>query len=180
MEDIFKEILRLQQQLTDLELRYWLDHVLFTFNWWFLVFIFIIPWIIWYRLVDKKRIREILLYGFAVIVISCLLDDLGVAILLWAYPYELFELSDRLNAVNLSSLPVLYMLVYQYFPKWKSFFIAHIVLALVFSFVAESILIKMNIYVPLLWKSIYSFPIYITIGVVVKCFTDKISRISRY
>lgn len=177
--DIFKEIINLQKQLTNLEHQYWMDNVVFTFNWWVLLCIFIAPWLIWWKLVDKRRIREILLYGFIIMVLSSVLDDIGVSSLLWAYPYQLLQILDRLNAIDLTVLPIMYMLIYQYFYKWNSFLIAHVLLALFSAFVAEPILVQMNIYMPLLWKSVYSFPIYILIAVVVKLFTDKINKVSR-
>lgn len=177
--DVFKEIIKLQKQLTDLEHQYWMDHVLFTFNWWLLLGIFIAPWLIWWKLVDKNRIREILLYGFVIMVLSSILDDLGIASLLWVYPYQLLQILDRLNAIDLTTLPVMYMLIYQYFPKWKSFFMAHVLLGFFSAFVAEPILVRMNIYMPLLWKFIYSFPIYIIMAMLVKWFTDQISQIAK-
>lgn len=176
--DVFKEIIKLQQQLTDLEHQYWTDNVIFTFNWWVLLCIFIVPWLIWWKFVDKKRIQEILIYGFFIMVLSSILDDLGVASLLWAYPYQLLQIMDRLNSIDLSVLPIMFMMIYQYFPKWKSFFIAHVLLGFFSAFVAEPILVQMNIYMPLLWKFIYSFPIYILIAIIIKWITDKISQIS--
>lgn len=177
--DILKEIITLQQQLTKLEHKHWVENVLFSFNWWLLLCIFIVPWIIWWKLVDKRRIREILLYGFIIMVLSSILDDLGIASLLWTYPYQLLQILDRLNAIDLTVLPVMYMLIYQYYPKWKSFLIAHVLLSFFSAFIAEPILVRLNIYVPLLWKFIYSFPIYMQIAVIVKWLTDKVSEISK-
>lgn len=178
--DIFERIIELQQQLTNLEHKYWMDNVLFTFNWWILLCLFIIPWLIWWKFVDKKRLQEILLYGVIIMILSSILDDLGVASLLWAYPYQLLQVLDRLDAIDLTVLPVIYMIIYQYFTKWKSFLLAHILLSSLFVFIAEPMLVWMNIYVPISWKIIYSFPIYIIIAITVKWFTDKIHKISKH
>ncbi|MGF7056930.1 CBO0543 family protein [Brassicibacter mesophilus] len=178
--DIFERIIELQQQLTNLEHKYWMDNVLFTFNWWILLCLFIIPWLIWWKFVDKKRLQEILLYGVIIMILSSILDDLGVASLLWAYPYQLLQVLDRLDAIDITVLPVIYMIIYQYFTKWKSFLLAHILLSSLFVFIAEPMLVWMNIYVPISWKIIYSFPIYIIIAIIVKWFTDKIHKISKH
>ncbi|MCG8502436.1 MAG: hypothetical protein MJB12_18795 [Firmicutes bacterium] len=172
--DTFKDIVALQQKLTKLEHQYWEDHVLFSFSWWLLLFLLIAPWLLWWKLVDKKRIKEMLLYGFYVIIISSILDDIGIASALWAYPHQLLQIGDRLHAIDLAALPCIYMLIYQYFPKWKSYWIATIIFAFCFAFIFEPILVWLEIYKPLSWKFIYSFPIYFIIAVFGKWFVEKI------
>lgn len=178
MDNIFENILELQKQLTELEHQHWVKTVVFSFNWWILLVLLIVPWFFWWRLSDKKRLKEILLFGTYIMVVSSTLDDFGLALSYWAYPYQLLQVGDRLNSVDLTTLPILYMLIYQHFPRWKHFIIANLIFSFSCAFVFEPLLIWMGIYVKLSWKYVYSFPIYFVIAIIGKLILSKINRIS--
>jgi hypothetical protein len=174
---IINELIDICKKLKDLRNDYWLNEVVFSFNWWFLFFITFVPWFIWWKLVDRKRLIEYTLYGSLIATFSILLDDIGSYFLLWIYQYQLVPISPRLNPIDLSVMPVTYMLVYQYFKTWKSFFIAQTILAFGAAFIAEPLFIWMDIYKPLNWEFIYSFIIYIILGVSTKWLVGKLVRI---
>src|SRR5699024_12798695 len=69
---------------------------------------------------------------------------------------------------------ILNMFLYQLFPKWKSYMIASIVLALIGTFIVEPLFAWGDIYILHEWKYIYSFPIYITFTTFLKWFVQKI------
>lgn len=176
--DKFKDIINLQQKLSTLEHQYWIKNVVFSFNWWLLFILLITPWFFWWKLTDKKRIKEILLYGTYIMIVSSTLDDFGLALSFWAYPYQLLQVGDRLNSVDLTVLPILYMLIYQYFPKWKNFVISNLVFAFCCAFVFEPLLIRTGIYIKITWKYIYSFPIYFLIPILGKFILELIIKSS--
>jgi hypothetical protein len=171
-----KELIDLSEQLKDVRNEHWLHDVIFTFNWWFLLVLTVLPWIVWWRIVDKKRLLEISLYGTMISIISIMLDDIGSYFVLWIYQYQLIPVSPRLNPIDLTVMPVTYMFIYQYFRKWKSFIIAQIVLAFGAAFISEPLFTWMEIYNPLYWKSVYSFFIYIAIGIALKWFLQKVVK----
>src|SRR5699024_8660558 len=76
--------------------------------------------------------------------------------------------------VDMTLLPILNMFLYQLFPKWKSYMIASIVLALIGTFIVEPLFAWGDIYILHEWKYIYSFPIYITFITFLKWFVHKI------
>jgi len=166
----YKEIEQLRGQLTELEQQFWLDHVLFSIQWWILLATLIIPWVVWWKLVDKRNIKVILLYGLIMIPLINIMDHTGVQMMLWSYEYRLSPLIPILSPIDLSLLPGLYMLMYQYFRSWKSFWIAQIVGAGIFSFVGEPIFVALGIYRMLNWEHYYSYPIYIALAVLIRCF----------
>lgn len=47
----FDTLSRLQDELGRARFDYWLQHSLFTFDWWMLLLFFSITWILWWRLV---------------------------------------------------------------------------------------------------------------------------------
>lgn len=177
--DLLDKILRAQEELSRLEHQHWLDSVVFTFNWWFLLFLLIVPWFIWWKLKDSKRVKEILLYGSYVIIVSTTFDDIGIVMTFWIYPYQLVQVMDRLNSIDLTMLPILYMLIYQYFPKWKHFLLASAVMSFIFAFIFEPFFVWIGIYKTITWKYIYSLPIYFIIAVTGKLFIMKLNKVSK-
>jgi len=175
----FEQVLDAEEKVTQIEYMHWIKNEVFTFQFWLLVAMLIVPWIIWWKLVDKKKFLEISIYGLLVITVVTFLDEVGCQLNLWEYRFDIEPLFPRLIPMNFAMFPVGYTLVYQYFPKWKSFIIANIVTGALFAFVGEPIFIAIKIYVLLGWKHIYSFPIYIVIAIALKALTQLIMKIHR-
>jgi hypothetical protein len=102
------------------------------------------------------------------------LDDIGSELNLWNYPIKLVNIVPRLNPIDISVLPVMHMLIYQYFTRWKPFTIANIIVALFNSYIAEPYFLKINIYELTNWKYSYSIPIYILKAVLIKCVVEAV------
>lgn len=164
----FEEILELQNKVVEMQIQNWLHHDLFTLQWWLLLIILVVPWLIWWKFVDRKRLIEILLFGLLMATVVTILDEIGAQLNLWEYPFDIEPLFPRLIPINLAALPVIFMFVYQYFPEWKSFLIANLVVAAVLSFIAENILEWLGMYELFQWENYYSFPIYIIMAVSLK------------
>jgi hypothetical protein len=69
----FDKLEEVRKGYLDLYREYWLNEVLFSFDWWLLLAISIIPWIVWWKVVDIHKLTPILLYGFFVAMESVLL-----------------------------------------------------------------------------------------------------------
>lgn len=169
-----QDAIEAQKSIFETNYTYWTEHVLFSFNWWFLVIVSIVPWFIWWKFVDKKRLIEILNVGFLSMVIVSLLDLIGSSFVFWTYGFKLVNMLLPLLTVDLTLLPVLNMFFYQFFPKWKSFIVANVGLALFGTFIAEPLFVWLGIYILHGWKYIYSLPIYIAIAIVLKLFMQKV------
>lgn len=157
----FEQIKDADRKLSEMRKLYYERHDLFSIQWWLLLALLIVPWIVWWKMVDKSRLKDILLYGLAITIVVVLLDDIGSELGLWSYPHKVTRLIQHLSPIDYSLLPVIQMLIYQYFRSWKSFFAANVILALGAAFIAEPIFVWINIYDMDHWKSIYSFPLYI-------------------
>lgn len=145
-----------------------------------MLFVFIAPWFIWWRLVDKRRTGEILAYGLLVAFLSTTLDEAGITLRLWTYTMALLPLCVQMKPVNVTLLPVMYMFIYQYFPHWKTYIIAAIIQAAFLAFVGEQFLVWFGIYKMLKWRHLYSFPIYIAMAVFLKLLTDNLYARRKY
>lgn len=168
------KLVELRTLARDLKMEDWLSNDLFSINWWFLlVFILVFLFIGW-RLVDRTRLMEILLVGCMAAIIGDFLDVAGSSFVLWSYPIMFIPVMPPMVPVNLVYLPVMYMLMYQYFTGWKSYIAASIVLAAFNSFVCEPITVWLKLYKLNNWEYIYSFPIYIAMAVFIKWVMLKI------
>lgn len=171
------ELAEMVRLLSKARIDNWLGEGLGTWRWWILLILLIVPWFIWYRYVDKRSVHEILLFGTIVIIIDITLDEIGFELSLWHYPIDVIPLFPRLTSIDYSTLPVIKMILYQYFPTWKSFFGAMIVVAAIFSFIGEPLIAELGFYTVIKWNYSYSFVIYITMGLFARWIVKKIFTI---
>lgn len=169
----------LQQKLLSVRFEEWLNNDVFHFRWFAMIVLFITSVYFWWKLVDKSRLNEILLYTLIITIIIIILDELGEELTLWDYTTDLFPLFPPITAINLASMPGVYSLLYQCFTKWKGFIIATIIMGLVFCFVFEPIFVWLGVYQLLKWKSYYGFPIYTGMALISKVVVNKIYSISQ-
>ncbi len=170
----YNEILTLQSHIHELQYDYWLKNELFTHQWWALVGVLIIPWIIWWKLVDKRNIAIILAYGLYMMLIITAMDATGSVLHLWIYPITLLPIISNSISIDLGLLTVLQMLIYQYFPRWKAFILAESVFSALLAFIGEPFAEWYGIYLVLHWYHTWSFPIYILKAIVGKWLIEKI------
>lgn len=146
----------------------WWEEDLFHWRWWFLVLVFILSAWVWWRLVDKARLDEIVLCGAFIVFVTLVLDELGEELSFWYYPVDVFPLFPPLTAIDLASLPLVYSMIYQFCPGWGKFTIVTVLMAAVFCFVFEPFFVWVGVYQPLSWKYYYGFPIYIVMALCAK------------
>jgi len=176
VDGYINKLIGLTEQIREVRLDYWFNEVVFTTNWWFLLLLSIIPWVLWIKFIDPKRLFETLFYGSLISIYSILLDDIGSYYLCWIYQYQLVPISSRLNPVDLALMPVTYMVVYQYFKSWKTFFIAQSILSFGAAFLFEPLFEWLHIYRPIHWYLIYSFIIYLVLGIFNKWFVSIVNK----
>ena len=174
-----EQVLDAQNISIQLQVQHWLKYELFTPQFWLLLGILIFPWIIWWKLVDRKRFLEIIIYGLLISTVVTVLDEVGCQLNWWDYLYDIEPLFPRLIPMNFSMLPVGYMLIYQHFTKWKSFVTINIMVAAILAFIGEPIFVMTGIYVLLEWRSIYSFPIYFVLAIIFKMVLNWIIKVQQ-
>lgn len=91
MNPTWGDVVKKREELSTLNLDYYLRHNLFNFDWWLILALTVFSYIIWCRFVDKKRIREILLFGLMIIAIADFIDVLGTGYMLWGYPNMIYQ-----------------------------------------------------------------------------------------
>lgn len=167
----YGKILDVKYHLFNLQIVNWLNDDLHKWTWYLNLLLIILPVIILWKVINRSRLLEVLVFGLLIAMVVTLLDSLGLAFVLWDYPDKFLPITPRLFPVDFVLLPFAYMLVYQKYMKWKDFIIANVVMSVAFAFVGEPLFVWLNLYDLIHWHYYYSFPIYIIIPIVVKWFT---------
>ncbi|OIJ09368.1 hypothetical protein BKP35_17025 [Anaerobacillus arseniciselenatis] len=173
------EIIHLHRELKNMLMTYWMTETVVTFNWWFLLFTTIVFFVVWLIVLDKKRIIEIASFGLLVGTAVFVLDMIGISLVLWSYPDRLFPLITPIVEIHKFHLPIIYMIIYQYYNTWKSFLIALTTASFIFAFILEPVTAWLGIYEIYHWKYIYSFPIYIFGGAVLRWIILKVKQVEK-
>lgn len=158
-----EKIMELNQQLLALRIADWHDKVI-SWQWFLLLVLLLLPWYLWWKIVDRREVIEIFAYGLVVSIISALFNGNFLNLGLFSYPYPLIPINGRAYAFSLSVLPVIYMLVYQYFKSWKSFAMASVALSALIAFMAQPLLAWMDMYKLIKWNYFYSFLVLLVIS----------------
>lgn len=114
--NLSEKIIELKKALFELSLQHWLRYELFTWQWWLKFIWFAIPIIILYKLLDRKRIFEIVPYGLLVSLVIVIMDNIGGSLVLWVYPIRFLPIGFFIIH-DVVVLPIIYMLFYQYNSK---------------------------------------------------------------
>lgn len=175
----FEDIHKARETLRDLFLSHWLHDEMFSWRWWLNLILTLVPWFVWWQFVDKKRIFELLTFGFFIAIISGLLDAAGVNFVVWEYKVRLLPMVPPLFPMDITILPVSYMLIYQYCKRWKTYMLGLALMSAAFAFIFEPLLVMMKIYMLIKWKYWYSFPIYILLGIFSKWFVGRLKAATK-
>lgn len=160
--------MRLQQLLTAAHLDTWLQRGLFQLEWWFLLGLYSLTVAAWWKLLNKQRLPEVVLYAVLTTIITMGIDEYGIELTLWTYPVCLFPIFPVITAINLIALPACFSIAYQHFPAGKSFCCASLVIAAVLAFVLEPLLAWFHLYQLLAWQYYYSFLLYFTVALFIR------------
>lgn len=172
----YENVLEIRKLFADIGFQHWYHDDVFTLGWWFLLISATLPWYIWWKLVDKKRIFEIFSYGLVWGIFSVLFDVVGADFILWGYPDKLLPNIPPLLPADLTVIPVSYMLAYQYCSSWKAFSIVNVLLAALFSYVIEPIFKLFNFIELHKWNHTYSFIGFIICTIAIKVLIDKLKN----
>ncbi len=160
--------IEIQKMLTSAHIEKWLLEDIFHFKWWLLLGLFTLIIVLWWRLLNKTRIPEILLYTVLTTIVMMCIDECGDELILWTYPIYLFSIFPVITAINLLFVPLVLSLTYQYFSTWKSFSLAAIIIAGLLSFIFEPALTWADFYRLLNWNYGYSFLLYIAVALIIR------------
>lgn len=113
----------------------WVTQHFLSPTWFFQVLFVLFSYALFFYLVDKKRITQILLFGSLVAVSFAVYDSIGEQLGQWEYLKLILPFSPNFFLGDLTLIPLYAMLVYQYTSSWKAFLLWITVWAGLFVFV---------------------------------------------
>jgi len=119
--DTAELIHQLRVTLWDLSYTQWKTTVLFSLHWWSLVILICISYIIWWKLVDKSRLSQILLFGSFIAAGRIVMDIIGSNTVLWSYDIRELPFTPSPFLHDFTITPIALMLVYQYCHSWEKY-----------------------------------------------------------
>lgn len=168
----------IQKHLSQIHIDEWLKGDVFHPRWWILLGLIILSVTVWYLLLDKARLKEIVLYTLLSAILMLGVYEYGEELILWEYPTDVIPIFPPLSSINLFLLPLTYSLLYQYFRSKKSFMIAAILASVVLCLIVEPILAWGKLYQLINWHYLYSIPVYFIIATSVKLTADWVIQIN--
>lgn len=176
--DLFEKIYDHYEVLRRLWMNYWKTEVVFSYQWWLLIAMLIVPMVLGWIIADKSRLKELCIIWLFSTLVCYVLDQIGSSLGLWRYPYTLTPLEREVwDPADFGILPFCYTILYQYLPRWKPYIFGLISFAFFAAFVGGNLFQWFQIYDIIHWKHIYSVPFYILIGVSLKMIVSKINHI---
>ena len=144
-------------EMWNLSYTQWRTQTLFSIQWWSIIAMIVISYAIWWVIVDKRRLSQILLFGSLVAIQRVVMDIFGTNVALWSYNIRETPLFPSVFLHDFTVTPLALMVVYQYCHSWKKFFVWTGVTTGIISFVFLPILIKLGFLKLYHWNLFYSF-----------------------
>ncbi|PLR75719.1 hypothetical protein CU633_19570 [Bacillus sp. V3-13] len=162
-------------KLSNKWIEYWNTYSDFgTWEFWVNLAFLIIPLIVLYFLIDKRKALLLGFYGFNAHVWFTYIDAIGGERAFWVYPHKVFPLLPTSFALDVSFIPVVYMLMYQWtLNHKKNYYLYIFILSAILAFVFKPLLASLDL-IELNRGANYFhlFLGYLTIGVISKLVTN--------
>lgn len=155
--DTAATIHQMRVALWELSYTNWKTEVLFSPRWWILVALIIAAYLIWWVLVEKRRLSQIILFGSFIAVGRIVMDLVGNNLVLWSYDIREVPFVPSPFLHDFTITPIVLMLVYQYNHSWKKFLIWTAVAVGGITFVFFPALIAFGYLKYYHWNHVYSF-----------------------
>lgn len=140
----------------------WITTEIFSFTWWFTVLFLFASYFIWWKLLDKSRLIELLLFGSLLAVMSAVVDTIADNLLLWQYLVRIFPFTPAFFPFHLTLAPILLMIVYQYSDTWSKYFIGTVFAGIIYCFIIAPLFVAIGEVRLLNWNHGYTFITFIT------------------
>lgn len=153
----FGEISNMRNELWDLSFKHWLSEELFSPSWFIIVISMVMIYIVLVVLIDKSRLREIILFGSLLAVAFGYIDVVATNIGLWEYKTYFLPFTPSLFPFTYTMHPIIHLLIYQYTYSWRSFAIWNTLATGFFAFIAHPFYVWSQILWLGKWNYFYSF-----------------------
>jgi hypothetical protein len=94
---------------------------LFSAGWLFLIALTVVSYIVWIKVCDKSRLKELLLVGSFVTVCMAFFDVVATTMLLWGHKVRVFPGVPSLFATDYTLFPIIIMIAQQFAKSGRDF-----------------------------------------------------------
>lgn len=157
MSPIGQEIQDLKIRLWELVYADWYQNELFSASWWGLVIGSLLIYAVWLRVLDKKRIIEILLFGSLVTVMATFTDVYATQANTFSYNIQILPTAPALFPLDFIMIPVPLMIAYQYGHRWSNYLVTAGIASAFYAFVITPILVANGILTMYRWSYLWAF-----------------------
>ncbi|MGW9019077.1 CBO0543 family protein [Priestia megaterium] len=137
-----EKINNIQEKLAKMWTEYWQHYSsISAWQFWIVLGIFILPLVILYFLIDRRKAFHLGFYGFNIHVWFHYIDTAGVYNGFWTYPYQFTTIIPVSFGLDASLIPVVFMLLYQWLIKnQKNYYFYTVTLCLFLAFIFKPLL----------------------------------------
>lgn len=145
---LLDQITDAQESLTNLMLEYWkLYSHMGTWQFWVNVAMLVVPLIVIYFFIDRRRAFHIGFFGLNVHIWFTYIDATGIRFGLWDYPYQAIPIMSVSFSLDVSLIPVIFMLLYQWtLNNGKNYYLWSTGLSIFLSFILKPILVYFDLF----------------------------------
>ncbi len=162
-------IYEMLRELSGLSMRRWLTEEVFSFGWFLMAAILIIVYIIWLRLLDKKRATALLLIGsLAAVAYSLNSMVLGGVFGLADYLVRILPFYSNVFVSSITLSPITIMLAEQYASSWKGYMLRTAIGLAVLCFAVFPLYILVGILEFHNWNVFFHFVVLFVISLVIR------------
>jgi hypothetical protein len=145
--------------LASLSYQDWITKEVFSLKWFLMVGVLVIIYSVWLKLLDKTRLKDLMLYG-SLLAVEFMLSDviMGSFLGLYSYKVNIIPLKPPVFIASITILPILFMMVMQYTASWWKFILWASIAAAAYSFLLVPLYTQLGIlYFYKGYNHIYSF-----------------------
>ncbi|MGG1631823.1 CBO0543 family protein [Rossellomorea sp. NRS-1567] len=165
----------IQENQTEMWTSYWQQYSDFaTWPFWVLAALFILPLIVLLFRIDKRKALLLGFYGYNVHVFFTYVDAIGANMVKWFYPYKIFPVLASSVSLDVSLVPVAYMLMYQFtLNHHKNYYLFMLLLSAVFAFAFKPLLVAIGLFEMSDGTNYFTlFIAYVVVGLIAKWITN--------
>jgi|GEM_PF-768410 len=145
--DRLQLLFRLQDKLSATWLDYWQTFSFGTWQFWINVLMLLVPIGVVLILLDKTKALLLGFYGYTVHMLFTYIDAFGSIRALWYYPFKVVPILPISIALDVSLVPVTFMLVYQWtLNHKKNYYLYTTGLCLFFAFVFKPVMSYLDLF----------------------------------
>jgi hypothetical protein len=174
-QNILTRLKDIQKDQTELWTSYWQQYSSFgDWQFWVLVLLFVLPLIVLFLAIDKRKALLLGFYGYNVHVFFTYVDAIGANMIKWFYPYKIFPILASSVSLDVSLVPVTYMLIYQFtLNREKNYYVFMILLSSVFAFGFKPLLVAIGLFEMGSGTNYFTLFIgYVVVGLIAKWITN--------